>query len=120
MQNCFLQSTFADIVVDGSARLAQEQRQGFPVPEHIQNGFAQSGVWLYLAFIELLVTPTVQVLHKRGAALLMKAEALNGSKLLLSCQRVIMKDILQRIARFLVDCQKLRLMMRVPAFRYSS
>ena len=63
IENCFFQSPFTDVIVQGRPGNSQEQGQRIPVLEHISDGLAQPGVWFCLFLIELFRKPGFQVLH---------------------------------------------------------
>ena len=46
MKNCALQGPFYDVVIQRGPGLAEEQRQGLPVPQQIADRLAEPGVGL--------------------------------------------------------------------------
>lgn len=67
MENCFFQQSLADVVVQRCASLAQEQRQPFPMLEHVLDRFAQTRVRLHQPLVELSVQPVMEFFHDWAA-----------------------------------------------------
>ncbi len=57
MENRLLQGPLADIVVQGRARVPEEQGQGVPVGQQVLHRLAQTGVGLRALLLKLLVQP---------------------------------------------------------------
>ena len=69
-----LQGAFADIIIQGRARLAEEQGERFPVLDHIMEGLAQTGVGLDPLLLQLMVHPLLQLVHRLLTVLLVEAQ----------------------------------------------
>ena len=76
MQNCSLQGSFYDVVVQWGSGLAKEQGQGQPVPQQIPDRLAEPGVRLCPPLRQLHFQPGMQRVHHRGAAFLMELQTL--------------------------------------------
>ena len=83
VQDGFLQRPLADIVVQWSTGLTQEQRQPLPVPEHVADGAAQRRIGLGQPLVQLPRQPLVQLLRRRPARFLMPLQPRPGRELAL-------------------------------------
>ncbi len=83
VQNRFLQGPLADVVVQRSTRLTQEQSQLLPVPQHVLDGATEGRIGLCQLLVQLPFQPIVQLLHRRPALLPMplqpRARAIAGA-----------------------------------------
>jgi hypothetical protein len=95
MQNHFFERGFADIVVQGRSGLAQEQRQGLPVVEHVGNGFAERAVGLDLMMFDLFGQPGLQFGHLGAAVGLMEGQSLFRGQALVFGLGIIRVDLLE-------------------------
>ncbi len=75
MKDHFLQGSLAKAIVEGRAGLAQKQGQLFPVPEHVGDRLAKTGVGLDEPILELPGKPRVKRIHDRAALGLMELQA---------------------------------------------
>src|ERR1051326_4452275 len=75
MKNGLLQSSFADVVINRGAGLAQKQGKPLPMVEQIVDGSAQARVRLDLLLFQLSHQPLVQLLHHWSAVLLVKEKS---------------------------------------------
>ena len=72
MQNSHLESPFADVIIQRGLFDSEKERQFLPMVAHIVDRLAQTGIWFDLFVIDLLVQPTMQLVHQRAAVGLMK------------------------------------------------
>jgi hypothetical protein len=72
MQYSAFEGAFADIVIEGRTRIAQEGCQSFPVPEEVGDRFAQARVGFAQVLGKLDFHPIPQGFQERLAMLLMK------------------------------------------------
>ena len=67
MEDNLFQRTFRHVVVQWGSRFSQEERQLFPVVEHVRDGFAEARIGLHQSLIELALEPFVKFVHDRAA-----------------------------------------------------
>ncbi|MCZ7636239.1 MAG: hypothetical protein M5U12_09510 [Verrucomicrobia bacterium] len=67
-------------VIQGRARLAQEQGQRLPVAEHVAHGLAQTGVGLDKLVVELSLHPGLERFHDGLAVGLVMRQPLLGAE----------------------------------------
>ena len=77
------EGSFADVVVERGAGLAQEEGEFLPVIEHVVHGFAEAAVGLDLAGVEFLFHPLFECFHDGLAVLLVMLKPLLGGHVLL-------------------------------------
>jgi len=63
VQDGHLESPFANVIIQGSSALAQEERQWFPVPERVTDRLPQAGVGLDFLLLQLLIHPLMQMVR---------------------------------------------------------
>ena len=87
------QSTLAKVVVQWGAGYAQEQRQFFPVLEHVFDRAAHATVRLDSFLLELGAEPVEEPIHDRLALLLVKGEALLFGHALILGKGIVLVDL---------------------------
>ncbi len=91
-ENSHLQSSFADIVIQGSSRFPQEESQRIPPFEHVGDGISKAAIGFDSFLIKLGLHPLVQTVHDRTTFFLMEIQPLLRRHSPLLCQSIVAVD----------------------------